>query len=101
MHAPDPALTEENARLRARIAELERMAIVPAESGVRYAMDGRPIPTTSRRAMGQLFAFLLFLFGIALGFGIAMRNPDFKRGFQDGMRNPSPGAEVPLPSYAR
>jgi hypothetical protein len=98
MHAPDSSLAEENARLRARIAELERMALTAPAGDVRYALDGRPLPTTSRRVFGRLLAFLLFLFGMALGFGLAMRNPDFRQGFQDGMRNPSPGAEVPPPS---
>lgn len=98
MAASPDQLAEENARLRARLAEFERMAVTAAPGDVRYALDGRPLPTTSRRVVGRLLAFLLFLFGMALGFGLAMRNPDFRQGFQDGMRNPSPGAEVPPPS---
>jgi hypothetical protein len=99
MTTPDQQLAEENARLRARIADLERRALVVSErQGVRVGLDGLPVPTTPRRVFGRLAALLMFLLGIGIGFGFAMRNPDFKQGFQDGMRNPSPGAEVPPPS---
>jgi hypothetical protein len=49
----------------------------------------------------RLLMVLVFIFGCALGFGFGNRYARAGRTFQDGMRNPSPGAEVPLPSYAR
>lgn len=49
----------------------------------------------------RLLMLFVFIFGCALGFGFGNRYARAGQTFQDGMRNPSPGAEVPLPSYAR
>lgn len=90
-------LALENARLRERLAELERRAVVAAPAGVRYGMDGMPHPTTTRRTFGRLIAGILFLLGIGLGFGFGSRRAitDFQDGVRDGLRESRGAATAP------
>jgi hypothetical protein len=90
-------LALENARLRERLAELERRAVVAAPAGVRYGMDGMPHPTTTRRTFGRLIAGILFLLGIGLGFGFGSRRAiaDVQAGVRDGWNEGGGAAAAP------
>ena len=87
----------ENARLRERVAELERKAVVAAPDGVRYGLDGIPQPTTTRRTFGRLIAFMLLLLGLGLGFGFGSRQAirDIQDGVRDGLRESREAPAVP------
>jgi hypothetical protein len=92
-------LEAENERLRAHIAELQAKALAPVAAVTAMSKaDTQPLVPLARRVLGRGIGVIIFLAGIGIGFGIAMRNPEFRRGIQDGWQESTQEAQTPPPA---